>query len=433
MVSIGVQAVRTHLPVAVGTLTSLVSGFDHPAAWTGTASHGTVGASLTFTKGVTGQAAALAYDFTVGSGTRAAYLTAAPGNLLLPGRPTVLGMQVHGDGSGVWLRAQLRDARGMLHTINLADQVGWTGWRYIEQVLPANVSYPVSLWRIYPVETSAARQYTGTLLFDDLTVKGAPLVTLPPQMPVAPDPSARPAATWGDSFQPLSPLAPHQIRKGEAHSFDENGARIILLDAGTGSFRTAGYQQLVDLKRLLEEAEADEAVQHVILAAALPTTALTDPLEANLIEGWLAQFWERSGKGAAYLALAGAATGSRRVEGVIHVTASAEGPAQIGIGGGADWLRADLTPARQQVALTAPATVKVGARHTVAPGGIDLSYWSGVGIIFGAPHQTRGMEAFFVAAFNPATGELRAFKPGVATLRLRMGDVATEVTVRIEP
>lgn len=436
VVTVTAGDVQTHLPVAAGLMATLASAFETPAGWSGSSSNAaTAAAALTFAPGVTGEAASLQYDFTLGGGTRAAYLTAAPGDLPLPGRPTVIGISVYGDGNGAWLRAQLRDARGTLHTINLAEKVEWTGWRYIEQVIPAGVVYPVSLWRIYPVETNAARQYAGTILFDNLVVKEAPAVTLPERAVVA-DLVEQPVATWGTGFSPLA-LSAERIRKGEARAYDEGGTRVITLDAGTGSFRSAGFAQLVELKRLLAEAELDPAVRQVVVTAALPTSALTDRLEAALVEDWLAQLRERTGKGVAYVALGGSEASIRRVEGVIHVTASGDRRVELGVGSGQDWLRAAFQPVqrpqRASTVLNAPATLKVGERVTVAPGGIALSDWSGEGIIFGAPHQTRAMEPFFTAAFNPATGELRALRTGTVTLRLRQGDQESEVTISVVP
>lgn len=114
----------------------------------------------------------LKYDFSQGENTRAAYLTLMNGeNIGLPieGIPRKLGLWVNGDNSGSWLRGTIKDSKGNSHTIDFIKTIDWTGWQFVTTNIPANVSYPISLERIYPVETDNLKKQSGELLFDGLT------------------------------------------------------------------------------------------------------------------------------------------------------------------------------------------------------------------------------------------------------------------------
>lgn len=181
-VTVAVGDRQTVLPVTVGLTTQTVSAFEEAALWAPASYPAEAGATLAFVPGRTGLGTQLSYDFAQTTATRAGYLQATP-QLELPGEPRAVGLWVQGDGQGAWLRAVLVDALGASYTVNLASRVDWTGWRYVEAPVPRGVQYPLKLWRIYPVETEKSRQYTGELLFDDLSVRVPPAVDLPAQPP----------------------------------------------------------------------------------------------------------------------------------------------------------------------------------------------------------------------------------------------------------
>lgn len=186
LVTIQVLGKTAYLPVTVGLATVGVNGFENPAEWLVTKYPAVVGADMSFAPGRTGQALKLSYDFSTTTATRAAYVQANP-LLELPGQPQRIGLWVNGDGQGAWLRMVMRDAMNTNYTLNLANKVDWTGWRYVETMVPPGVQYPLRLYRIYPVETNKARQYTGALLFDDIVVKVPAEMTVP-EAPVMADP-----------------------------------------------------------------------------------------------------------------------------------------------------------------------------------------------------------------------------------------------------
>ncbi len=187
------EAVSTVITAKVGTLTtqlSVTSGLsstvidevDDLTRWAANAvPAGAATASRSAAEGHDGgQAIALDYSLTGSTATRAAYLSVTP-QLELPGQPQKLGAWVYGDGKGAWLRANAYTAAGgSPQTLNIAAAVDWTGWKYVEADIPPGLAMPLRFWRIYVVETVPTRQYSGRIIVDDLTLRGAPPVDMAP-------------------------------------------------------------------------------------------------------------------------------------------------------------------------------------------------------------------------------------------------------------
>lgn len=114
---------------------------------------------------------AIKYDFSQGTDTRAAYLNLHPqnGGFKLANRPEKLGLWVKGDNSGSWLRASLKDANGKEHLLSFTQAMDWTDWKFVEASIPDNIAYPVTLQKIYVVETDSLRKQSGEILIDGLT------------------------------------------------------------------------------------------------------------------------------------------------------------------------------------------------------------------------------------------------------------------------
>ncbi|HZX01303.1 phosphodiester glycosidase family protein [Kribbella sp.] len=182
VVTAKVGTLSTQLSVTAGLASTVVDGMDDVTKWAATAvPAGAATATRSAAAGHDGgQAIALDYSLTGSTATRAAYLSQTP-QQTLPGQPQKLGAWVYGDGKGAWLRANAYDAAGgTAQTLNLAATVDWTGWKYVEADIPPGLTYPLRFWRIYVVETSPTRQYSGRIVIDDLTVRSAPPVTLQP-------------------------------------------------------------------------------------------------------------------------------------------------------------------------------------------------------------------------------------------------------------
>jgi len=91
-------------------------------------------------------------------------------DLPLPGQPLGIGAWVYGDHSSHWLRAEIVDAKGKVSWITLADQINWSGWKWVEGDFPNDLSYPLAMRSFYVVdlpEGRASRPRTGTIYIDE--------------------------------------------------------------------------------------------------------------------------------------------------------------------------------------------------------------------------------------------------------------------------
>jgi len=89
------------------------------------------------------------YVFEPMNATQAAYVTFYPA-LAVPNNATWLSLQVHGDGSGHWLRARVRDAVGRTHLIDFTRNADFFGWETVTARLP-NAPGPFTIDQIYMV------------------------------------------------------------------------------------------------------------------------------------------------------------------------------------------------------------------------------------------------------------------------------------------
>ncbi len=182
VVTAKVGNLTTQLSVTSGLSSTVIDEVDDLGRWAANAvPAGAATASRSAAEGHDGgQAIALDYSLTGSTATRAAYLSVTP-QLELPGQPQKLGAWVYGDGKGAWLRANAYTAAGgSPQTLNIAAAVDWTGWKYVEADIPPGLAMPLRFWRIYVVETVPTRQYSGRIIVDDLTLRGAPPVDMAP-------------------------------------------------------------------------------------------------------------------------------------------------------------------------------------------------------------------------------------------------------------
>lgn len=160
--------------VSVGSNGKLIEGFESISNFKFTSQPETVLGQISLSQDAKeGQSSlALKYDFSQGENTRAAYLNLmkdGKDGLPIGGIPKKLGLWVNGDNSGSWLRGVIKDSKGNSHIIDFAKTIDWTGWQFVNANIPNNVSYPIVLERIYPVETDSLKKQSGELLFDGLT------------------------------------------------------------------------------------------------------------------------------------------------------------------------------------------------------------------------------------------------------------------------
>jgi hypothetical protein len=77
-------------------------------------------------------------------------------------------MWIYGDGKAPWLRAMLKDGNGNPWTLNLASNINWVGWKYVDAAISADIPMPISLDYLYMVETNKSKDLKGTVYFDDV-------------------------------------------------------------------------------------------------------------------------------------------------------------------------------------------------------------------------------------------------------------------------
>jgi exopolysaccharide biosynthesis protein len=162
---------KATVPVTVSNKPKLISGFDDPAAWKaeGIRAKASLGGSGDSNQKEGKASLNLSYDFTGNqSGTAASYAVSS-NRIAVSGKPKAIGMWVYGDGKAHWLRGRLYDAAGKELTVNFTEdgQLNWKGWKYVQAAIPASVSYPISLDRVYITEPNVLKQDKGTLYLDD--------------------------------------------------------------------------------------------------------------------------------------------------------------------------------------------------------------------------------------------------------------------------
>ncbi len=104
--------------------------------------------------------------------TAAAYLFFV-GPKILEEIPSELGIWVHGDMSGHWLRVEVFDREDEVHRLDDPEEarVNWEGWRYVRFPIPADIEGPMRVTRIYLAEFREEQMGSGSLYLGPLEVK----------------------------------------------------------------------------------------------------------------------------------------------------------------------------------------------------------------------------------------------------------------------
>lgn len=115
----------------------------------------------------------LGYDMTAGTGKMYAYaqLNGSTGREV-SAAATSMSMDVMGDKSLNWLRAEFTDANGKTVYADLAKAIDWNGWKKLTVDLNGlSIAYPAKLKRVYVVnveEGQDERAKSGTVAFDNI-------------------------------------------------------------------------------------------------------------------------------------------------------------------------------------------------------------------------------------------------------------------------
>lgn len=261
LLTVSVLDQKTYLPVSVGLVTETVSEFEAPSAWYVDRYPNVVGGSMSFVEGRSGTGLQLEYDFTTTTATRALYARAET-PFELPGAPQRVGVWINGDENGAWIRGVVVDGADVSHRLDFTYSVDWSGWKYVEAAVPSGVEQPLTFTHFYAVEASADQQYTGSLVFDDLSVKVSPPVSKPEQS-VDPDPLVVQNDTLSDDRWTFAVMADSQFVADSPDSLAARLARRTLREVVeadpdflviAGDFVDTGYPEDFALaKRLLRE------------------------------------------------------------------------------------------------------------------------------------------------------------------------------------
>jgi len=174
------DGINAFIPVSVGTVTEWVTGFDNrniPLEFSGSPASVTGSAVYDDSINKPGNfALRLNYRFGVSELTQAAYL-----NLTEPIRFDnnlhAFEIAVYGHGRGGWVRANIIDAAGEAHVVDIAANVDFDGWRNHVVRIPAEAVQPVSLERLYVVALRNENTSELALFFDDLRAQYAAPIT----------------------------------------------------------------------------------------------------------------------------------------------------------------------------------------------------------------------------------------------------------------
>lgn len=114
------------------------------------------------------------YDFSKGSGTKALYASFENDQgVQIDGKPYGMKLDLMGDNSLNWVRAQVEDGDGKTHLVDIAQDVNWHGWKEISvNFNDYNLTYPIKLKRIYvasPAQAQDEREVYGRIAVDDVS------------------------------------------------------------------------------------------------------------------------------------------------------------------------------------------------------------------------------------------------------------------------
>jgi len=116
----------------------------------------------------------IAFEYTLDAPegeTAAAYLYFV-GPMILEEIPPFLGMWVHGDGSGHWLRVETYDPDEQVYRLDAVEEsrVYWEGWRYVQFPIPDGIEGPLKVTRIYLAEFRQELMGSGSIYLGPLEV-----------------------------------------------------------------------------------------------------------------------------------------------------------------------------------------------------------------------------------------------------------------------
>lgn len=306
----------------------------------------------------------LAYDFSIGDVTRAAYIN-FENNLDLPPGTQKLALWVYGQGQGHWLRGTVLDASGQEYNIDFCKEINWSGWQKVEASMPKG-QQPFALKRIYLVEIEPTNKDSGVIYIDDLTASVASSFDyslIPPQPLYLDRANAKVPGTFSfgafgdvlasDSYnlahkktfdmvtslfnqkktalniiagipktgsildQPLVDSLKKYKATGSGYAtFEQNGVFFIMLDSSKGGLRVTDYNQWLKLQKDLQSLTDKTKIVFVALDRA--PEKFSDSLEGELLKKVLSDCVRNKGVDI-WLLCGGAESFDSRMENGIHL------------------------------------------------------------------------------------------------------------------
>lgn len=419
----------------------------------------------------------LAYDFSQGTATRAAYLTFANGGKALPSGAVKFGLWVYGQNQGEWLRAAIQDASGKETVLDLTKNIDWDGWKWIEASLPSG-KHPFKLKTIYAVETNPEKQASGTVYLDGLTAftAGKYDESLLPSASTWFDAAnqkgsgftfgavgAKPVSSdnrpdydktlalaqgilnkynsgfnavlgqpWADAATlkaQLNGLKNYKLSGSGYSVFSEQGAVFIFLDATKGGLRATDYNQWIKLQKDLNTLDKSKPLFVVIDRA---PDNFSDALEGNLLKKILTEHAKSSSSSVWVLSGGGTAPfSSQAIDGVHYVSLpgiNSTEPAVAVFNVSDNKVNYQVIPLIDRI-VNETAGVKAGTATKLQVYGITPT---NVKIPLGYPYAGEWNVSYDKPiGFDAKTLALKALDSGIAKVQVKIGEILQSFSVQI--
>lgn len=109
----------------------------------------------------------LSYNFKENVSTpQASYVCFEKQPIILNGSPNAIQMQIKGDGSGNMVKMVLKDKNNKEYVLPILDEMTSTDWVTANVAVPANISYPIKIDKIYVATQSTTDKESGTIYID---------------------------------------------------------------------------------------------------------------------------------------------------------------------------------------------------------------------------------------------------------------------------
>ncbi|WP_422773402.1 phosphodiester glycosidase family protein [Plantactinospora sp. WMMC1484] len=316
----------------------------------------------------------------------------------------------------------------------------------------------------YPADFALAKRILDEELRGEL-----PYVYVPGNHEIMGAPIGNFRAVFGET----SRVFDHAPRRGGTRT------RFITLDTSTGTLRGGGFGQVLALRTALDGAAHDPGVGSVVVLEHHPlrdptparASQLGDRKEAALLERWLAEFQQETGKGVLFVGAHVGSFSADRVDGVPYLVNGNAGknpstapqlggfsgwtmfgvdpvsPAESAaarrdpLAAGPEWVTAQTRAHVDQLALAAPQTLPAGTAVTVTatvtqPGGRQVPVaaplsadWAGSANLY-VGSSLWGLRPWHAAWFDPGTGRLIALRSsGSVRLAVTVNEVTAAATI----